>query len=254
MATVRSSLAVSLTALVVLLVALGAHNGLDRGAGLDVATWVVGLACWLVVSGAVRRGASACGLDVLGPADLVTLTRTTIACAVAALVAESFAAPLAVHTPLVALATTALALDAVDGRVARRTGTSSPFGARFDGEADAFLMLVLSLYVARSFGAWVLLIGLARYLFALAGLALPWLRGALPVRRWAKAVAAIQGVVLVLAAADLAPRPVSGLVLGLALVLLVESFAWSVLWLWRDRSAEARGTTAQVVRVRVARR
>ena len=47
------------------------------------------------------------------------------------------------------LAVVALALDAVDGRVARRTGTVSPFGARLDGEADAFLMLVLSVHVAR---------------------------------------------------------------------------------------------------------
>ncbi len=40
---------------------------------------------------------------------------------------------------LVALASAALVLDAVDGQVARRTGTATALGARFDGEVDAFL-------------------------------------------------------------------------------------------------------------------
>ncbi|MFD8079956.1 CDP-alcohol phosphatidyltransferase family protein [Streptomyces sp. NPDC059718] len=40
------------------------------------------------------------------------------------------------------LATLALLVDAVDGRVARRTGTTSPLGARFDMETDAFLIRV----------------------------------------------------------------------------------------------------------------
>ena len=57
----------------------------------------------------------------------------------------------------------ALVLDWVDGQVARRTGTVTAFGARFDMEVDAFLILVLSVYVAGSFGPWVLAIGLARY-------------------------------------------------------------------------------------------
>ena len=66
-------------------------------------------------------------------------------------------------TLLVSLATVALVLDAVDGWVARRTRTTGMFGARFDAEVDAFLILVLSVYVARSVGAWVLAIGVARY-------------------------------------------------------------------------------------------
>ena len=72
---------------------------------------------------------------------------------------------------MVALAVPALlVLDAVDGRVARRTGTTSSFGARFDGEADAFLILVLSVYVAARLGSWVLVIGAARYAFGRLGL------------------------------------------------------------------------------------
>ena len=67
---------------------------------------------------------------------------------------------------LVLLASVALALDAVDGRVARRTGTVSALGGRFDMEVDAFLILVLSVQVARDHGLWVLVIGAARYLLA----------------------------------------------------------------------------------------
>ena len=45
-------------------------------------------------------------------------------------------------------------LDAVDGHVARRTGTATAFGARFDMEVDAFLIVVLSVVrrAARSAG------------------------------------------------------------------------------------------------------
>ena len=52
-------------------------------------------------------------------------------------------------------------------------GTTSPLGARFDMEVDAFLILVLSVYVGRTIGAWVLAIGVARYAFVAARVAGP---------------------------------------------------------------------------------
>ena len=52
---------------------------------------------------------------------------------------------------------------------------------------------------------WVLAIGLARYAFAVAGWVLPWLRGQLPPRYWRKVVTAVQGIVLTVAAAAVAP-------------------------------------------------
>ena len=125
----------------------------------------------------------------------MTLARATLAVGVAALVADSFGEPAPV-TMLVSLAALALALDAVDGWVARRTRTTATLGAHFDGEVDAFLILVLSVYVARSAGAWVLAIGAARYAFLAAGWPLPWMRAPLPPRYWRKVVAATQGIVL----------------------------------------------------------
>ena len=100
-------------------------------------------------------------------------------------------------------------LDAVDGWVARRTGTVTAFGGRFDGEVDAFLILVLSLYVAPAVGWWVLAAGLARYAFAVAGWVLPWMRGRLEYRYWRKVVTAAAGIVLAVAAADVLPHGVT---------------------------------------------
>ena len=133
------------------------------------------------------------------------------------------------------LAAIALATDAIDGRVARRTGTVSRFGARFDMETDAALLLVLSTYVARDLGLWVLAIGLARYVFLAAKLALPWLRGQARFRMWCKWVAAIQGIALVIAASGLLPDPVATALLLVALALLTESFAHEAWDLWRVR-------------------
>ena len=151
--------------------------------------------------GAGARPRAPSAVTRLGPASWVTLARATLAVGVAALVADSFAhdTPVAL---LVTLAAVALALDAVDGWLARRTGTASALGARFDGEVDAFLILALSVYVAPAFGAWVLAIGAARYLFLAGEWLLPWMRAPLPPRRWRKVVAAAQGIVLTVAAAE----------------------------------------------------
>jgi phosphatidylglycerophosphate synthase len=134
---------------------------------------------------------------------------------------------------LIALAAVALALDAVDGWVARRTGTVSTLGARFDMEVDAFLILVLAGYVTSSLGGWVLALGVMRYAFAAAGWVVPWMRAELPPRYWRKVVAATQGVVLVVAASGLPPRPVAVAVVAVGLALLAESFGRDVGWLWR---------------------
>ena len=115
-----------------------------------------------------------------GPASWVTLARAALAAGVAALAVDLAAT----RALLVALAAVALALDAVDGWVARRTGTATAFGARFDGEVDAFLILALSVYVAPAYGAWVLAIGAARYVFLAGEWLLPWMRAPLPPRRW----------------------------------------------------------------------
>ena len=170
------------------------------------------------------------------PADLVTLTRVALACVLAVLVVDA-ALGGAASAAIVPLAVVALLLDAVDGWVARATGTASAFGARFDGEADAFLLLVLSVHVAGSSGGWVLAIGIYRYAFAAAGWMWPWLRCELPFRYWRKVVTAVQGIVLVVAAAEVLPRSPTYAALVAALALLTESFGRDIVWSWRHRAA-----------------
>lgn len=165
------------------------------------------------------------------PADLVTATRAVLAVAVAVI------GPSGTGVVLVAVA---LTLDLVDGQVARRTGTTSAFGARFDMEVDAFLIAVLSAHVAPTIGWWVLAIGAARYLLWLAERLWPWLRRPVPPRRWRKVVAAIQGVTLAVAASGLVPTMLAEAALVVALALLAESFGRDVWWLARTREADAR--------------
>ncbi|WP_340537787.1 CDP-alcohol phosphatidyltransferase family protein [Nocardioides sp. GXZ039] len=187
----------------------------------------------------------------LGPADRVTAVRAGLACVVAILTVRGLVDPLSAKTAavLVGVSAVALLLDAVDGYVARRTGTASAFGARFDMETDAFLIAVLSVYVAPSLGWWVLAIGAMRYAYVALGRALPWLRRPTPPRYWAKVVAAIQGIALTVAASGVLPEPAVRLALVVALLLLLESFGHDVLWQWRHRADPAdtplpAGTTA----------
>ncbi|MBY8845820.1 CDP-alcohol phosphatidyltransferase family protein [Streptomyces sp. SP2-10] len=206
--------------------------------GMGPVGWLTGLAfafaTWAVLSRALHRSR----LRSFGPANRVTLGRATLVGGVTALVADSFRSAPPV-TLLVALTAVALLLDGVDGKVARRTGTSSALGARFDMEVDAFLILVLSVYVSTQLGPWVLLIGGMRYAFVAAARVAPWLTAPLPPSFARKTVAAIQGVCLLVAGAQLLPTPANLTITLLALGSLLWSFGRDVLWLWRNSRVPA---------------
>ncbi|MFF1281309.1 CDP-alcohol phosphatidyltransferase family protein [Streptomyces sp. NPDC058299] len=215
---------------------------LGSAIGMGPAGWLTGLAfafaTWAVLSRALHRSR----LSSFGPANRVTLGRTTLVGGVTALVADSFESAPPV-TLLAALTAVALLLDGVDGKVARRTGTSSALGARFDMEVDAFLILVLSVYVSTRLGPWVLLIGGMRYAFVVAARLAPWLNAPLPPSFARKTVAALQGICLLVAGAQLLPLPADLAVVLLALGSLVWSFGRDVVWLWRN----ARTVTEEAV-------
>jgi phosphatidylglycerophosphate synthase len=213
--------------------------GLAGTVGLSLGGWVIGTACGLTTTAILSYGLTRSGAAALGAANRVTLTRAGFVGGVAALVADGLFAdglnqPASVAT-LVGLAAVALVLDGLDGWVARRTGTASALGARFDMEVDAFLILVLSVYVGRSVGLWVLAIGAARYVAWAAGSVVPWMGVSVPPRYWRKPVAAIQGIVLTAAVAHLLPAPAMNAAIAVALVLLAESFGRDVVWQWRQR-------------------
>src|SRR5699024_6618712 len=106
---------------------------LDGTVALGGAGWAAGMAVAAATNLALARALIATGRQIPTPADRVTLLRATLVGAVTALTADSFTRP-APTAALVTLAAVALMLDAVDGRVARRTGTATPLGARFDME------------------------------------------------------------------------------------------------------------------------
>ena len=205
---------------------------LTAAVGLGPVGWLAGVGYALVTGTALALALHRRGSYALGPADHVTLARATLVGSVTALVADTVQTPAPVAL-LVAITTVALILDAVDGRIARRTGTVSTLGARFDMEVDAFLILVLSVFVTSSLGAWVLAIGTMRYVFVAFSLPLPWLKSPLPPSMARKTVAALQGIVLTVAAADVLPRPVETTATALALAALVWSFGRDVIRLRR---------------------
>jgi phosphatidylglycerophosphate synthase len=169
-----------------------------------------------------------------GLCNLVTLTRFVL---VAALVVPVLA-PADWAWTVFAIAAVSLSLDGVDGWLARREGLASDFGARFDMEVDSLLALVLALnaWASGTAGALVLILGLPRYLFAAAGLVLPWLGGALPDRFSRKAVCVLQIAALIALQLPFVVPPASQILVAVTALALVWSFGRDILWLWRTRA------------------
>ncbi|MCR6484117.1 CDP-alcohol phosphatidyltransferase family protein [Amycolatopsis sp. OK19-0408] len=204
-----------------------------------------GLALVLLTDWGLRRS----GRGAFGPADWITFARAVLVGCAAELVAAG-GHPL---WWLVGIVAVALAMDGFDGQVARRTGTASEFGARFDMEVDAFLILVLCIQVSRTLGLWVLAIGLMRYAFVAASWALPWLTAPLYPSMARKTVAAVQGVVLVVAVSGVLPAVLAFTAVALALTSLVWSFGRDTVWLARHRTPVAPARIVEITRTPVKR-
>jgi phosphatidylglycerophosphate synthase len=168
-----------------------------------------------------------------GLCNLVTLSRLVL---VSALVVPVLA-PSDWAWTVFAIAAVSLSLDGVDGWLARREGLVSTFGARFDMEVDSLLALVLALnaWASGTAGAFVLILGLPRYLFAAAGLVLPWLGGALPDRFSRKAVCVLQIAALIALQLPFVVPPASQALVAVTALALLWSFGRDILWLWRTR-------------------
>ena len=160
-----------------------------------------------------------------GPANVVTTIRAMLVALVAVLIGRP-------ATPemlwwVIGLTAVMSALDGLDGWLARRTRMASEFGARFDMETDAALILVLSILVWQheKAGAWVLLCGLMRYGFVAAGWLLPWLAQPLQSTLRGKTVAVGQLLGLSVALAPIVGVPLSAVAAALTLTALAWSFA-----------------------------
>ncbi|MEX3015446.1 CDP-alcohol phosphatidyltransferase family protein [Gymnodinialimonas hymeniacidonis] len=165
----------------------------------------------------------------LGFCNTVTLLRLSLASVlVGACVAGGWSA-----WPAFAVASTAFALDGLDGFLARREELSSEFGAQFDMEVDSILALTLAALAFQSgaAGAYVLLLGLPRYLFGSAQLVFPWLKGDLPARFSRKVVCVIQIAALLLMVLPLVGSPLTDWIAGFAAFALIWSFWRDIVWL-----------------------
>jgi phosphatidylglycerophosphate synthase len=172
-----------------------------------------------------------------GAANQITTLRAILVALVAGLVGEPRLAAVAVAAVGASAAVTLL--DGVDGWLARRDHIASRFGARFDMEVDALLILALSVLAWRhdKAGAWVVLSGVLRYAFVAAGAVAPWLREALPPSRRRQTICVIQIAALTVVMLPAVQRPLSTLVAAGALVALAASFLIDTAWLWRRQPA-----------------
>lgn len=189
----------------------------------------------LVVTVAFARS----GLDTFGVPNAVTTIRLGLALALPLMLPTDPTGPPG-WAPAV-IAATALALDGVDGWLARRLGQRTEFGARFDMEVDTVLLVTTTfalLSLGRA-GPWVLLGPALRPVFVLAGALFPWLAAPLPPSRRRRAVCGTALGALVLALTPLASPTVGTTLAGLAVSALAGSFLADIAWLAcrrRDRA------------------
>ncbi|MFN7916472.1 MAG: CDP-alcohol phosphatidyltransferase family protein [Vicinamibacterales bacterium] len=173
-----------------------------------------------------------------GPANGVTSVRLMLTSLVAGLALEGRSDGVSIVAATVALVATLL--DGLDGWLARRTGLASAFGARFDMETDALLILVLAVVAWQHdrAGGWIVLAGAMRYLFVLAGYGWAWMNAPLPASQRRKAVCVVQIVGLGLIVSPLMAPPVSIAAAAITLILLTWSFGVDVRWLYQHRGMQ----------------
>jgi phosphatidylglycerophosphate synthase len=176
--------------------------------------------------------------DRFGLANAITLARGAGIAALAGLIV----APLdGTGWTIPILAASLLALDGLDGRVARKSGLQSRFGARFDMESDVAFALVLALlaWQADKVGLWFLLLGLLRPIYLGAARFWPLLDSPLPPSRRRRMAAGLQMAGQVLVLSPVLQPPLSSIVAGVLLAGMILSFAVDIRWqLQQGRRAE----------------
>lgn len=168
-----------------------------------------------------------------GPANVVSVARGGMAALIGAClieVGDLTAGEAHLQWALVGAALFALALDGVDGWLARRTKLASRFGERLDMEVDAYLILILCAlaFAGGKAGPYVFAIGLMRYGFIAWGALDPRLAAPLAPSMRRKTVCVLQIALLCAVLVPPVEPPVSHALAILALALLAWSFAVDV--------------------------
>lgn len=202
---------------------------------------LLGSAIYLTIGVMVLKGLGQhCPHTRFGLANAITLWRAAFSSFLFALSADSLAGnyPLSdpfIHTLITVLAATFLALDGLDGWLARHYGMESRFGEQFDMHIDALFVLSLCLLLAVSgfVGPWVLLNGLIFYMFQAAKHIWPAFHGKLPPQWRRKAICVLQTMLLIAALAPVTPYWAAQLGCLAGLGLLIWSFGIDTIWLLR---------------------
>ena len=224
----------STMAVMSLLCALAVRHG--TGFGMDYVAKVaamLGACSWLVWRGLPRSHPH----STLGPANRITLARLGVASLLAAVIGQPAARTNAIAWGIVVIATATALLDLVDGRLARRSGLASDFGARFDMETDAWFTLVLCglvIFFGKA-GPWLLAAGAMRYVFVLAARLWPWLAAPLAPSTRRKAVCVTQITTLIVCLGPIIPATATSALAAASLALLAWSFGVDVRELARAR-------------------
>lgn len=177
--------------------------------------------------------------DRFGTANVLTLTRLVATALLGGLAVEVILHDLEpvgwIAWSFCLMAGAAVVVDGLDGHAARRDKLVSAFGGRFDMEVDALqiLLLCIIVFALEKAGVWVLIGGALRYLYELAGMVWPALRGALFPSFRRKLISVIQGGTLAALLAPVIVPPLSTAAAAIALILLIYSFAVDVIWLIR---------------------
>jgi phosphatidylglycerophosphate synthase len=168
-----------------------------------------------------------------GSANQITTVRALLVSLVVSLIGEPRLPAIAASAAAASVVVTLL--DGVDGWLARRNRIASDFGARFDMEIDALLILALSMLAWRfeKAGAWVVLSGVLRYVFVAAGARWTWLNAPLPASRRRQAICVLQIAALTIAIVPPIPPALSAGLAAVALLALCGSFLVDTVWLWR---------------------
>jgi phosphatidylglycerophosphate synthase len=123
-----------------------------------------------------------------------------------------------------------LALDTLDGWLARRSDAATPFGAHFDMESDALFILAvdLELYTRDRLGPWILTTGLLRYAYVLGTALVPPRGGQVPRSRFGRNAFGV--LVFGLAAAMASPTDVGTAAAAVGTALVAWSFVLAFYW------------------------
>lgn len=223
-------------------IAVASYLSAARHLSLDRNVIVAATALLLLIFAFVVKGLHHHGLERFGLANTVTAIRAAIVSLIAAAVFYPYAVQSISDAPwtFAAVVLVTLALDGIDGYLARRFEQESDLGARFDMEIDALLIFCLAAaaFLLGKAEVWVLIIGLMRYAFMLAQYPVPRLGGALPPSLRRKCVCVVQVGVLCMVVVPSVDLPISSWLAAIALVLLAYSFAIDCLYLLSEAEVD----------------